>query len=208
MVLSLYNLGMLVEGIIFGILAIKMAFIYREERIVASFVFLLFFIVGSVSSFIIFFWDFLMITSPVITFFELFSGALVVMFFFLAALAMIKRYRWFVFPIVVVIIASFFLFIELLEPQYYLVSRFVFIIAMIFLSLPVIVLYFYLYRITNSGKALGYSLGMLVLAFAGIANNFWLELEGLLRIIGSLIIAAALFGLFDKYLSNSQPTQN
>ncbi|MFX0091521.1 MAG: hypothetical protein ACFFBD_07135 [Candidatus Hodarchaeota archaeon] len=94
------------------------------------------------------------------------------MFFLLAALTMMERYKWIVFPIGITAIELSILIIAAFDQQYNLLARMAFTIYSILFSIPIVVLYFYMYMKTNSGKALGYSLGMLLLTIGQTLINF------------------------------------
>ncbi len=74
-------------------------------------------------------------------------------------------------------------------------------ISLAVVSAPVLIMFFHLYRKTNSGKSLSFSVAWLVLLVGGFAARFFtMDLLGLALILASLILFLGMTEIIDKYL--------
>ncbi|MFX1250327.1 MAG: hypothetical protein ACFFCZ_01770 [Promethearchaeota archaeon] len=202
--LSLYILAYFFQGIVFFILSIRMMLVYRKNKILASFFHLLFFIAVSIQGFAIG----LIYTVPLpeLQPYSIYIGIIAVTFLLLAAFSMIERYIW--FPVVIGASIGLIFITLVLQETYIELRPLILAIAFTISLIPTTLFYFYLYLRTNDGKILGYSIGLSLWIISGLFTRVSPEISGLFNIFVSLTMAAALFGLFDKYIIPKIPRKS
>jgi hypothetical protein len=68
-------------------------------------------------------------------------------------------------------------------------------------SIPVLIMFFHLYRKTNSGKSLSFSVAWLVLLIGGFAARFFtMDLLGIALVLAAVILLLGMTEIVDKYL--------
>lgn len=68
-------------------------------------------------------------------------------------------------------------------------------------SAPVLVVFFYLYLKTNSGKSLSFSVAWLVLLVGGFSGRFLgMDVIGIALVTSAIILLLGIVGFVDKYI--------
>jgi hypothetical protein len=114
-----------------------------------------------------------------------------------------QDYRLLIIPLVIAILDLSLVLYTLNEPTLESMGVFIRGISLTVVSTPVLIMFFHLYRKTNSGKSLSFSAAWLVLLVGGFAARlpiFTMDLLGLALVIAAVILFLGMTEIIDKYL--------
>ncbi|MFX1534801.1 MAG: hypothetical protein ACFFDI_11310 [Promethearchaeota archaeon] len=208
--------------LLFGILLVRMILIYRQEKVRTTIYFASYFILTLISAVIglamtlyNFGWTWLPFTEDWTLLLFCFQ-IVAVSFLLVSAFDMADRFRFWSIAALIAIIGIILSAISFLVPEYALPVRILLLLVQFIATLPVIIIFLWVFKKVRSGKALAFALGLMVnyftLAFilslmvitnsgeifpvAELAANSY----GLGSIIGTVIIFTGLMGWIDRYI--------
>jgi hypothetical protein len=112
-----------------------------------------------------------------------------------------QDYRLLIIPLVIAILDLSIVLYALNEPTVESVALFIRGISLAVVSVPVLIMFFHLYRKTNSGKSLSFSAAWLVLLVGGFAARFIsLDFLGIALVLAAVILLLGMTEIIDKYV--------
>ncbi|PWI49094.1 hypothetical protein CEE45_02825 [Candidatus Heimdallarchaeota archaeon B3_Heim] len=109
--------------------------------------------------------------------------------------------RLLIIPFVIAIIDLSIVIYALIEPSMQDMATIIRVLGLTVVSAPVLVVFFYLYLKTNSGKSLSFSVAWLVLLVGGFSGRFLgMDVIGIALIISAIILLLGMVGFVDRVI--------
>lgn len=109
--------------------------------------------------------------------------------------------RLLLIPLVIAVVDLSVVLYALNEPALENMGVFIRGLSLTIVSTPVLIMFFHLYRKTNSGKSLSFCVAWLVLLIGGFASRFFtMDLLGVALVLAAVILLLGMTEIIDKYI--------
>lgn len=202
----IFDWAFLVAAIISGYLSLHLFRKYQQEKMTISLWFLLLFAFSTLGYLLT--WYGLFSTSSyddIPLWVSLVSNTVLIgsssLAFAISLLLWKQDNRLLIIPFVIAIIDLSIVIYALIEPSMQDMATIIRVLGLAVVSAPVLVVFFYLYLKTNSGKSLSFSVAWLVLLVGGFSGRFLgMDVIGIALIISAIILLLGMVGFVDRVI--------
>ncbi len=202
----IFDWAFLVAAIISGYLSIHLYRKYQQEKMTISLWFLLLFSFSTIGYLLTWFGLFTTLNYDEIpSWVSIVSNTVLIvsssLAFAISLLLWKQDNRLLAIPLIVAIIDLSIVIFALIEPSMADMAEIIRAIGLGVVSAPVLVVFFYLYLKTKSGKSLSFSVAWLVLLVGGFSGRFLgMDVIGIALITSAFILFLGMVGFVDKYI--------